>query len=857
MADLPRTAAAARLLPAAGGNAAVARLCERVARLLLVPSVQLSLLTDVEIVAGGAGLPEGSIGSEGPLDVSLCAAAAAFGGPLVISDAKDDARVADLPPIASGAVGAYLGVPLTVGGGAAVGALCVFDDSARPWSDHDVALLEQLAGAVIAELELSALSVDYEASRLLWDLASDATGLGSFDWDLRTDRVSMDERLQTLFGYAPGELVPHITAAFSRIHPEDRPTVDAAIAAAVEAVGDYRAEFRVNLPGGQQRWLVVRGRAVPSTSGPSVQLLGTAYDITEVRTGRDQAAHLRATMATGFLSVDGQWVVTHLNAAGERAVGMTAQELVGRELWEAFPDLEGLEFGLQCKGAAATGEPVEFESYYPHVDSWYEVRAVPAPDGMALYLLDITARRADRQRAEAATTLLELVATVSSGLATAALETDAAVAALARLVVPALADWCLVSLVDDDGSLRHVGCWHVDPDLLPAVEAFAAHCLEDVEQPAAVHRARRSRQPVITAHGAMALALDVLQSPAAIAAITQLAPESSVVLPLVAHHTVLGVLTLCRGAARPLMSNEEITTAGEVAARAGLALDNARLYAEQRSLAEGLQRLVLADPPESNHGEIAVRYVPAAELAAVGGDWFDAFCQPDGATTLVIGDVVGHDTAAAAAMVEVRGLLRGIAWHTGSGPAEVLRGVDAAIEGLQVATTATAIVARLEQTPSERERGATRLRWSNAGHPPPMAIDADGNVVILPGSEVDLLLGFEPRTSRIQSEITLDQGATVLLYTDGLIEHRGEDLDTGLARLRDTLRELANLPLDKLCDELLLRMKPAADDDVAFIAVRLPAQHQPVHSHDDNAPTGDTVERTLPNDTRGSARSGP
>lgn len=113
-----------------------------------------------------------------------------------------------------------------------------------------------------------------------------------------------------------------------------------------------------------------------------------------------------------------------------------------------------------------------------------------------------------------------------------------------------------------------------------------------------------------------------------------------------------------------------------------------------------------------------------------------------------------------------------------------------------------------------------------------------GNVVILPGSEVDLLLGFEPRTSRIQFEITLDQGATVLLYTDGLIEHRGEDLDTGLARLRDTLGELAHLPLDEMCDELLLRMQPATDDDVAFIAVRLPTQHQPVHSHDDDAPTG-------------------
>ena len=107
------------------------------------------------------------------------------------------------------------------------------------------------------------------------------------------------------------------------------------------------------------------------------------------------------------------------------------------------------------------------------------------------------------------------------------------------------------------------------------------------------------------------------------------------------------------------VDDEDLATAQDVADRAGLALDNARLYSAQQQLAEGLQRSLLTEPPQPDHGEIAVRYLPAAEAARVGGDWYDAFLQPGGATMLVIGDVVGHDTEAAAAMGQLRGLLRG------------------------------------------------------------------------------------------------------------------------------------------------------------------------------------------------------
>ncbi|MBC7638726.1 MAG: SpoIIE family protein phosphatase, partial [Rhodoferax sp.] len=435
--------------------------------------------------------------------------------------------------------------------------------------------------------------------------------------------------------------------------------------------------------------------------------------------------------------------------------------------------------------------------------------------------------RDDRARAEAATARLELLSLVSAELVAAGLAVEDAVARLAGLVVPGLADWCVVSLIDDE-QIRDLGSWHREASLRPVVESYVSNRLDGRVDLGAVQRAWKTGRPAVIVTRATDVVLPTLGSEVAKTSLSQLAPESVVAVPMTARGQITGILALCRGADRPPMSDDEITTALEVANRAGLALDNARAYAEQRSLAEVLQRSLLTTPPEPDHCQIVVRYVPAAQAASVGGDWFDAFLQPDGATILVIGDVMGHDTAAAAAMGQVRSLLRGIAWHSGAAPAEVLSGLDAAMQGLQVGTTATAVVARLEQSLDERGRGVTRLRWSNAGHPPPMAINADGTVMVLSGVDHDLLLGFDPLTRRAESSVMLDRGATVLLYTDGLVERRGQDLDEGLALLRETLTELVDLPLDELCDVLLRRMLPVeAEDDVALVAVRLHLQDAP------------------------------
>jgi len=435
----------------------------------------------------------------------------------------------------------------------------------------------------------------------------------------------------------------------------------------------------------------------------------------------------------------------------------------------------------------------------------------------------VTERRRSQDHAERSARRLAVLAQVSAELA-GTLHAQSTIARLPRLVVPALADSCIVTVVEPDGRPRDVGSWHADPAARALTDRYAAVRMDSMPAVSPLARALLSGEAVREAGSTV---VGVLPPGEARELLGMLAPESVAVLPMRGRDRILGVLTLYFRAGSTV-EDEDLATAQDVADRAGLALDNARLYNAQQQLAEGLQRSLLTEPPQPDHGEIAVRYLPAAEAARVGGDWYDAFLQPGGSTMLVIGDVVGHDTEAAAAMGQLRGLLRGIATYSDAGPAEVLRGLDASMTTLQTKTLATAAVARFEQTPEELDGGTTRMRWANAGHLPPLIMNPDGSVAELASWRGDLLLGVDHDARRRESVVTLERGSTVLLYTDGLIERRDADLDDGLVRLRDTLIELADRPLEELLDELLERLvQGRPEDDVALVAVRLHPQDRP------------------------------
>ncbi|WP_336030550.1 SpoIIE family protein phosphatase [Geodermatophilus sp. FMUSA9-8] len=822
-ADRSRTRAARRLR-LRDASAALDRLAELAARLLGAPIAQISLLDDVEVVVAGAGLPPGTVGREAPLDATACAVPAAEGLPVVVPDVHAEPRAADLPQVRAGIVGSYLGAPMVDSDGFVVGVVCVAAPTPRPWSDTDVATLRQLAAAAVTELELAALRTAYEGDRLRYDLAIDAAGIGTFDWDLRTGELTWDDRLIEMFGYDAESFSGTIEAFNDRVHPDDLPRVTDALQASIVALGDYEAEYRVVWPDGETRWMQARGRTLRDGDGGAARVLGAAYDTTAERAAGLRVTRVLEAMPAGFYSLDREWRFTHVNAEAERLLGRGRDDLLGQELWTAFPAALDGAFETHYREAVRTGKPVQFDAHYPApLHGWYEVRAWPSPEGLSVYFLEVTERRRVQDRAERGAQRLALLAQVSAELA-GALDAQTATAHLPRLVVPALADWCIVTVVDPDGRPRDVGHWHADPAARPLVERYAGTRIDAMPVTAPLMRALLTGEAVMERTRAV---IDLLPEGEARDLLTALAPESAVALPLRGRDRTLGVMTLYfrRGWAP---REEDLATAQDVADRAGLALDNARLYGQQQALAEGLQRSLLTEPPEPDHAEIAVRYLPAAEAARVGGDWYDAFLQPGGATMLVIGDVVGHDTEAAAAMGQLRGLLRGIATYSDAGPGEVLRGLDASMALLQTHVMATAAVARFEQTADERERGVTRMRWANAGHLPPLVINPDGSVAELATWRGDLLLGVDPGARREESVVTLDRGATVLLFTDGLIERRDADLDAGMARLREALRELAGRPLDEVLDEVLDRLVDGRpEDDVALVAVRLHRQDRP------------------------------
>jgi len=774
--------------------------------------------TEVEIVA-----PADALDRTTGLAAHLLRAASAritlapvtVDAPLIVRDGHPSGR--------EGRPVGYLAVPLAAADGRLLGALWVFADGPRDWTADDVALLERLAPSVVAELELARLGALPPVEHVAWEVAIDAAGVGTFDWDLETGRLAWDDRLLAMFGYEPGAFHESIEDFSARVHPEDRARVDAAIASAVAGCGRYAADYRVVPAPGTVRWVGARGRAIAGPDGTAVRLVGAAFDLTDRLDGDSRVARVLESMPAAFFSLDASWRITYVNAEAERLLGLRRDRRpADATVWGLFPDGSDGAFARQARTVLRTGRVATFDEYFPEpLNSWFEVRIWPSEGGLSVYVLDAGERRAARDRAAREADRAVLLADVTSHLV-GTLDPEEGVAGLARIICPTLAEWCVITLVGDDRTslrgLRDLGWWHADPQLLPSVERYAATRLEALGPDSHLARVLRTGDPVVMTSGAFETIDALLRPGPARDVLAQLAPDSGAVLPLRGRGRIVGLLSVFNGAGRPLTA-DVLATLHEIADRVGLAVDNARLYAQQRDLAQSLQRSLLTEPPQREGLDIAVRYVPAAAAAQVGGDWYDVFVQREGATTFVIGDVVGHDTAAVAAMGQLRGLLRGIALSGTDGPLGVVTKLDEVMVGLDVEVTATAVVARLD---------GGRLRWANAGHPAPMLVPADGGDVVALGlTTSDLMLGIDPAADRHEQEVAVSPGDVLLLHTDGLVERRGQSLDEGSELLRQTLATLRDRPLDELCEALLARMLPARpEDDVAVLAVRLaPTDH--------------------------------
>ncbi len=288
--------------------------------------------------------------------------------------------------------------------------------------------------------------------------------------------------------------------------------------------------------------------------------------------------------------------------------------------------------------------------------------------------------------------------------------------------------------------------------------------------------------------------------------------RSVLVVPLSARGTVLGNLVLMRGPGRPPFDDADVTTGEDLADRAALCLDNARLYRRESRVAQELQRGMLPRSPVAMAGiEVDFRYLPASRSAQVGGDWFDVLSLPGRRVALVIGDVMGHGLSAAVAMGQLRTITRTLA-ALDFAPHLVLRHLDEIARQLGGAYLATCVYAVYD--PLTR-----RCRIAGAGHLPPVLVTPDGRSELLDlptGAPIGVGgVGF----STVEREVP--DGSVLVFYTDGLVEVRGQDIGRGLDDLRARLAGPQRSP-NQICETLLRELHTDdRQDDVSLLVARL------------------------------------
>ncbi|MEU0053222.1 SpoIIE family protein phosphatase [Streptomyces sp. NPDC006309] len=547
------------------------------------------------------------------------------------------------------------------------------------------------------------------------------------------------------------------------------------------------------------------------------------------------ACALEAIGAAAYV-VDEQGRILAVNSSAERLLGRSAGELVGHDAHDLLhrgPEGQVLP-ATRCsmRQAFHAGRPAQADrDHFAHADgsvltvSWLISPYTPGPGESGTLVVfhppeplpDTGAR--PQPAAETLTELerLALLAETTTQL-TSTLEVEETLRRLVTLVLPRLADWVVIDLITERDEVWRTAVVQADGDRLIHHEDLQGPMPPVPEQsPMPLSRALRGVASTLagpeTYHGPPDSGIAVEQR--RLFDVTGI--HSAAIAPIGTAREVLGALTLGRAEKPGNFTGTDLPLVEDIARRAGLALDNARLYQRQRKVAETMQNHLLPQMPRVPGLQMTVRYLPAPDGSHVGGDWYDAFTLSDGATGLVIGDVVGHDLEAAAGMAQLRNMLRAYAWSQKEPPSRIVERLDEAMMPITDVTMATLVMARVTRDGG----GEWVLSWTNAGHPPPLLVTRDGLASYLTDGH-GLLLGTGVNASRPDATVKLPPGSTLLLYTDGMIEAPGQTLDDGLDRLRQHAAALAHRSLESFTDELLRRVHPPGLDDVAFLAVRTP-----------------------------------
>ena len=547
---------------------------------------------------------------------------------------------------------------------------------------------------------------------------------------------------------------------------------------------------------------------------------GVAAERTRVL--RQSEAGIRAIVESApdaFVTIELDGTVTTWNHEAERTFGITAAEAVGRDIGELIFDAEGRaaheerrRAELRRPDSTPTRNEVELirrdGTAFPAEITLSRVRAEDRVM-LAAFIRDISYRveqereRAELFREQAAREEAQQMAGLVQGLQVlldAALShsrLDEMLDALAPKVSEVLsADVATILLAEADGSL--------------SLRASTAGLAEGEPLRIAPGTGIAGR---VAAGGEPLLVQDPAAEDVVDPALRKM--QSILSVPLLAGETVTGVIQV--GVTSPRrFSEEDVLLLGLAADRVALAVDHARIYEREHRIAETLQRSLLPERLPTLPGlDVAARYLPAASEAEVGGDWYDVIPISGGRVGLVMGDVAGKGLLAASMVGRLRSAMRAYALE-GHDPPTVIDRLNqlvwSELEESQMATLLYVVV-----DPTENE-----ITWVNAGHLPPLVVERDGLARFLEGPR-SVPLGVQPFPSYQQASARTTPGATLLLYTDGLVERPGELLDDGLRRLASTVQDGNGSP-EHMLDEVLEALVPegAASDDIALLALHCP-----------------------------------
>ena len=503
------------------------------------------------------------------------------------------------------------------------------------------------------------------------------------------------------------------------------------------------------------------------------------------------------------------------------------EDVPGASIYDLLPDKERVKRLIVASLSGTSDPPVEvFERPQEDHTQYLEMRsaALPSdstPDAAMLLLTDVTDRIAAEREREETMRQIEFLAD-ASGVLTSSLDLGVVLERLAGAVVPFLGDWCAVDLVDREGVIRRVAVHHSDPAKAVYGDKLKAYAPEK-ESDLPVAQVLREQHSQMFVNENDELLERIATNDEHKALLLELGLASGLVVPMSSGGRLLGSLTLVSADTSRRYGASELGLAQDIAQRAALAMENARLFQERSYVARTFQESLLPPSlPVIPGVDVAARYRAAGEGNEVGGDFYDLFALRDESWALVMGDVCGKGPDAATITALARYTTRAAAMQV-SNPTQVLESLNEAILE-QTSDERFATVAYACVEPSISGSSSRRIVVACAGHPFPLVLRADGSVEEV-GQE-GTVLGLIPDIDVNDRAVDLMPGEVMVLYTDGVTEARGPDGKLfGGWKLRNLLSQCGGMNADEIAEKISTTILEYQNgdprDDIAILALRV------------------------------------